>query len=244
MYTDSIIENKIFYRDDDLREPFELYMEHLQMVIAKAEEVKNLIDNYNNFSDEEFYDKITKLKLNSILGDKDYCNILSMTYKKNYEGPIDISTEFFSEIWEDYGTGKDREKVCEKYDISLQIIYSDTDIDLVHIYTLSELNKLLRSKQIVILQAIRDDILYYGKKKYPKYKGAYDNNFSKFVKRNGEYHKATIKYVRRENSIKKLTEIYNSLIKLINEKIQIMEEMEKEFHKDSFQKRIGALKNK
>ena len=244
MINDNKIEKEIFYSKDHLSEPFEVYMENLKMVISKAEELKNLIDNYNNFSDEEFFEKINRLGLNSILRSSDYCNILSIANKKNYEGPINISTEFFVEIWEDYGSGKDRERVREKYDVNLQIIYADTDIDLVHIYTLSELNKLIQSKQIVILQSIRDDNLYYGEKKYPKLKQAYDDNYSKFLKKNGEYHKATIKYVRKENSVEKLMEIYDELIETIKGRMQIMEDMEKEYHNDSFQKRIGALNNK
>lgn len=230
-----------------LSKTFKRYTEEISFLISKAEECKLLINDYDTLTNGRFYNRIKELNIDVSLKPWDYPEIIGLANKKKYNGPVTINTNMRKEVLEEYGHGKDLECKREDRGVNLLIIYTDKNMDFKHRYTKKEIEELLDKEKIVILKRETD---WSNKYNFSHdYVPDYDEVFSRsetyeFVEPEGKYYREMLKYMRTKFSKERLQRMFSLLMDKINQEMEVMKQLQKEFKKGDFQKRIGLLQNK
>ena len=244
MYTEISMYEKIFRNRSVVSNHVGEYIERIKFLMEKIEMCQFLIDNYNDISDEEFYEKIKLLGINSSLDSDDYRNILSLHYNKKYNGPLDIDTRMHEYIIEEEGYGKDLERHRVKSGVELTVVYTPKAIYKGHIYTKDEIKELLDNNSIVIIHKDNLDTAYLSSsEEWPNFEVALKDFWGndKFEVKGEKYYDSTIKYIKKINNVDELRKTIESILKLLKEEINITDYLQQQFNDNRIQKRIKAL---
>lgn len=230
--------------NDKLTIAFNNYLKELLVLIKKADECKKIIKKYNSLSDLAFYNIMKTFNGNSNITIKDRIKIISLYYKKDFEGIRKIRTSMSHPVIEEYGHGKDLESRREFRTVDLEVVFRDIDLDLYHYYTREEINKLIKDKKIVIMSSMVNwDNSCSDTDRYDLTPSVNDET-DQFEEKDGKYFGTMLKYYRNIYSKENLTKIKKDYIEQIKDKRDIMLSIEKRFNEESFQKKLNKLTNK
>lgn len=246
MYTAPSMVEKMFRSRSEVSIYADEYIERIKWLIEKAETCQYLIDNYDNISNEEFYEKFKFIGINSVLDTNDFRSILELYYNKIYHGPVEIETKMYEYIIEEEEFGKDLERHRVKSGVELSVVYAPKTININRVYTKDEIGKLLNNNDIVIMHKDNFGTKYLSSyEEWPNFEVALDDSWEgdKFEVKGEKYYDTTIKYIKTINDVKKLKKTMKSILKVLKKEINTMNFLEQQFDDKRFQKKFRKLES-
>lgn len=232
-------------------------------LIDGAESYMKMIQNRRSFKDKEFFDNLLKIAFINDFNENDCLHVLELVHNLKFVGFGRIKTTMKSTVRKTEGRGKSFDWWEEIVGVDYKILYTkDFTIDNDHIYTISEIKKLLEEKKIVIVSEEERSLAWYSdiftSEEYYGFDYAYDrcDMEHKFLDKTGEFYLYTLKYIRKSVKRKKLIELFKAHILNTNlelrdatnknnwnnfEHRKVVEEYSKEFEKNGYERRLRIL---
>ena len=237
-----------FNGEISLADSYEKFINEINTIITSAEECRNMINDFDNLTDKEYYELTKKYPYGTKLDHGDYIKIIELANDKKYEKPISIKTALKTLVPVDTGYGKHTKTKLEHRAVDLKVLYEENSIDSTKRYTKSEIEELINNKKLVVLKTEIDwnNNEYDNYEDCPVYNGVYDFSDIKweFEKPEGRYYNAMLKYNKIRNNKERLEEIYKELVFVVRAKLYVRQALETDFEEKGFQKKLGELENK
>ncbi len=237
---------KFAYENKKYPSSFQDYLDEVEFLLGKAEECQNIIKEYDNLSDINFYKRLLELDIDTDLKRYEYANILGIHYNKEFRGTEVIQTTFKVKTGDYVGHGKDMEYRTMDSALKLEVAYVN-NISTKHFYTKDEIDELLRMGYIVILRKEIDwFVSAHGNEICPKcdIESNEGNIYSEFTDFDGKYYESTLKYMRKKFNKENLNVILDKLVGLVRAEMNIMSTIEEMYKEKGFQKKLSKLENK
>ncbi len=251
----------------ELQSSIDKYIEFNKIDISGlSNQIKELIDagetcgkmiTDKEMSDSDFYKSLKEFAFIIDWDENDFKNIVAKYYGWNFAGYATIKTKMHKQINSLGGHKKSHKEAGVNY----KVLYTeDANIDINHIYSIEEVQKLLDEKKIVIV--LEEERKVHGKKDekedYFAFESAYDRGtiVPLFLSDGGKYYSYTLKYIRNYLTGDKLKELYIGHIDHINTQVcaatngeheefiawqEIADECSKEFNNCGYTRRLVKL---
>lgn len=233
----------------------------VEQILTGAESCLKILNERKKLTDEEFHNLLLKFAVINNWCDDDYRKILEIAYKKKFIGIENIMTSMHKTIRKSEGHGRDFSWWNDTMAINLKVVYTeDAKLNPKHVYSVSEIEKLVNENKIVILYEEErqqgTEWESYLIENYKKFEWA----TNEFFKKSGKYVPYTIKYIRSKTPKRKLLELYKKQLLHANSEINrvtdpkrseiispkssiIVSEYYDEFKEKGYAKRLTRLNN-
>ncbi len=240
MFTEESMFLSLYSQTDNCDEEL---VQRINMLIEKAKLCRQLIADYDNLDNKEFYDRLNELGIQNKLEDEDYYEIIGLTDGEEYYGPEEIKTHMYDWFWKKAIVDNITTHSSEKKGLNLLVLYTE-DVSDTRYYKEEEIEKLLDENKIVILDkryATEYPPYINGQPvKCPKYDFACANGYKAFFSERGKYYNETLRYIKQIMNKEVLNGILEELERLLRDAFSNLDL--NQFLSTGYQKRIGEYK--
>lgn len=236
----------------------------VETLIHGAESCKEMIDNRKKISDKDFYEMLTEFADIDDWNDYDCYRVIEIACNTKFDGEVTLTTTMQHSVSKREGHGRDFSWWDEAVGVNLKVLYTkDFKFDYEHVYTVSEIKKLIDEKKILVICEEERSLDYeendYQKEEYQSFDSVYDEYSMEyeFFNEDGKFFPYTLKYIKKQVKNKKLKKLFSKHLEHVNNVINnttsksccnkttpynlATEECAKEFEQSGYTKRLKKL---